>query len=38
MNAPTDRKGGFANNLPLQLTLLVVAVVVVLALAWKYVW
>jgi hypothetical protein len=38
MNAPTDRRGGFANNFPLQLTLLVVATAVILALAWKYVW
>ena len=29
---------GFANNLPLQLAVLAVAVIIVLAIAWRYVW
>ncbi len=37
MDAQTS-KGGFANNLPAQLAVLAVAVIIVLALAWRYMW
>jgi len=38
MDAQTDHKGGFANNLPLQMGLLIVAAVIVIAIAWKFLW
>ena len=37
MNA-TDQKPGFANNLSLQMTALVIVVAVLLVIAWKYLW
>ena len=38
MTTQVGNKGGFANNLPAQLGLLAVAVVVLLILAWRYMW
>jgi hypothetical protein len=38
MDVQASNKGGFANNLPLQMGLLVIAAVIVIALAWKFLW
>jgi hypothetical protein len=38
MNTQTGNKGGFANNLSAQLGVLAIAVVVLLILAWRYMW
>ncbi len=38
MDTQTHNKSGFPNNLTAQLAILVVAVVVLLAVAWKYLW
>jgi hypothetical protein len=38
MNTQTENKSGFANNLTAQLGLLAVAVVVLLAIGWSYLW
>jgi len=38
MDTQTSNRGGFANNLPLQMGLLLVAAVIVVALAWKFLW
>ncbi len=37
MNAQTS-KGSFANNLLAQLVVLAIAVLIVLAIAWRYMW
>jgi hypothetical protein len=38
MNTRTNSKSGFANNLVVQMALLVIAAVVLVAVAWKYLW
>jgi len=38
MDTQTGNRGGFANSLPLQMGLLLVAAVIVVALAWKFLW
>ena len=38
MNTQTQNKTGLANNLALQMGLLIVAAIIVLAIAWKYLW
>ena len=38
MNTQTQNKGGFANNLAAQLSLLAVAVAVLVIIAWQYMW
>jgi hypothetical protein len=38
MNAQTQNKGGFANNLAAQLSLLAVAVAVIVIFGWRYMW
>ena len=38
MNVQTEKKGGLANNLTLQMAVLVVAAIIIVALAWKYLW
>jgi len=38
METQLDKKGGLANNLPLQMTALGVAALIIIVLAWKYLW
>ncbi len=38
MAAKSESKGGLANNLAAQLGLLAIAVVILIAIAWKYMW
>ena len=38
MNTQTQNKTGLANNLALQMGLLIVAAIFVIAIAWKYLW
>jgi len=38
MSMQTQNRGGFANNLPLQMGLLVVLAIIVIGLAWKFLW
>ena len=38
MNTQTQNKSGLANNLALQLGLLIVAAIIVIAIGWKYLW
>ena len=38
VDAQTDNKSGLANNLALQMGLLLVAAVVIVAVAWKFLW
>lgn len=38
MNTQTQNKSGLANNLALQLGLLIVAAIIIIAIAWKYLW
>ena len=38
MNTQIQNKGGFANNLTAQLSLLAVAVAVLIIIAWQYMW
>lgn len=38
MNAQTSSKGGFANNFWLQMAAMAIVVIVIIALAVKYIW
>jgi hypothetical protein len=38
MNTQTSNKGGFANNLAAQMGVLVIAVAILMFIAWHYLW
>ena len=38
MDTQVERKGGLANSLPLQLAVLIVVALIIVGLAWKYLW